>query len=171
VFRGMYRRWRDGVPAVAADGLHAGERRARLQLVGTNLVGTYALGKSFSASGFSGFGPGSTFAGTFDGIGGISPTNYTISDLSTTLFPVIGSGATVRNINLADVNITAGSPIFIGALAGENRGTVRNVNALSGSISGGSPPLVDEGLRMDVLLQVGPAARGCLSRPPARSSR
>ena len=109
-----------------------------LQLVGTNLGGTYALGKSFSASGFSGFGPGATFTGTFDGNGGISPTNYTISDLSTTLFPVIGSGATVRNINLASVNITAESPIFIGALAGENRGTVRNVNVLSGSISGGS---------------------------------
>ena len=109
-----------------------------LQLVGTNLGGTYAVGKSFSASGFNGFGPGATFAGTFDGNGGISPTNYTISDLSTTLFPVIGSGATVRNINLADVNITAGSPTFIGALAGENRGTVSNVHVLSGSVSGGS---------------------------------
>ena len=109
-----------------------------LQLVGTNLGETYAVGTSFSASGFSGFGPGATFAGTFDGNGGISPTNYTISNLSTTLFPVIGSGATVRNINLADVNITAGSPTFIGALAGENRGTVSNVHALSGSVSGGS---------------------------------
>ena len=44
----------------------------------------------------------------------------------------------MRNINLADVNITAGSPTFIGALAGENRGTVSNVHALSGSVSGGS---------------------------------
>ena len=78
-----------------------------LQLVGTNLGGTYALGKSFTAADFTGFAPGTIFTGIFDGNGGISATNYTISDLSATLFPVIGNGATVRNINLADVNITA----------------------------------------------------------------
>jgi hypothetical protein len=36
--------------------------------------------------------------------------------------PVIGNGATVRNLNLANVNITAtASSTLIGALAGENR--------------------------------------------------
>jgi filamentous hemagglutinin family protein len=114
-----------------------------LQLVSSKLDGTYALGKSFSASGFSGFAPGTTFAGTFDGNGGLG-TNYTISDLTLTsansplgLFPVIGNLATVRNLNLANVNITGtGSPAFVGALAGENRGTVSNVQVTGGSVSG-----------------------------------
>jgi filamentous hemagglutinin family protein len=115
-----------------------------LQLVGTNLGGTYALGRSISASGFTGYGPGATFTGLFDGNGGLG-VNYTISDLSlvsvspVALFPFIESGATVRNLNLANVNISASLSItLVGALAGENRGTISNVHVLSGSVSGGS---------------------------------
>src|SRR5215510_3307882 len=99
-----------------------------LQAVSTNLGGTYALGRSFSAAGFTGFAPGTTFTGLFDGNGGISAANYTISDLTLSsanspvaLFPFIESGATVRNLNLANVNITGtGSLIFLGTLACEN---------------------------------------------------
>jgi filamentous hemagglutinin family protein len=117
-----------------------------LQAVGTNLGGTYALGRSFSAAGFTGFPPGTTFTGLFDGNGGISPANYTISDLTLSsanspvaLFPFIESGATVRNLNLANVNVTGtGSFIFLGTLAGENRGTIGNVHILSGTVAGGS---------------------------------
>jgi hypothetical protein len=115
-----------------------------LQLVGTNdrtLGGTYALGNNFSASpsaGFTGFAPGTIFTGLFDGNGGLG-VNYTVSDLRTLVFPIIGNGATVRNLNLADVDITAtASPTLIGALAGENRGTISNVHVLSGTVSGGS---------------------------------
>jgi filamentous hemagglutinin family protein len=123
-----------------------------LQLVSTNLGGTYALGKSFSATGFTGFTPGAIFTGLFDGNGGLG-TNYTISDLNlasanspVALFPFIESGATVRNLNLANVNITAtGSPIFVAALAGENRGTISNVHVLSGTINGGSQTGVGAG--------------------------
>ncbi len=103
-----------------------------LQVVGTTLGGTYALGNSFTAADFTGFAPGTIFTGIFDGNGGISATNYTVSGLTATLFPVVGNGATVRNINLADVNISALSPTFLGALAGENRGTISNVHVLSG---------------------------------------
>src|SRR5262245_47627168 len=117
-----------------------------LQAVSTNLGGTYALGRSFSAAGFTGFAPGTTFTGLFDGNGGISAANYTISDLTLSsanspvaLFPFIESGATVRNLNLANVNITGtGSLIFLGTLAGENHGTIRNVHILSGTVAGGS---------------------------------
>jgi Subtilase family/M26 IgA1-specific Metallo-endopeptidase N-terminal region len=116
-----------------------------LQLVSTNLGGTYALGRSFSAAGFSGFAPGSIFTGLFDGNGGLG-VNYTISDLSlassnapVALFPFIESGATVRNLNLANVNIAGtGSLIFVAPLAGENRGTISDVHVLSGNVSGGS---------------------------------
>ena len=77
VFRGMPRRRRAGIRQPSQLTAYMLVNNASdLQLVGTNLGGTYALGRSFSASGFSGFGPGATFAGTFDGNGGISPTNY-----------------------------------------------------------------------------------------------
>src|SRR5256886_2884129 len=117
-----------------------------LQAVSTNLGGTYALGRSFSAAGFTGFAPGTTFTGLFDGNGGISAANNTISDLTLSsanspvaVFPFIESGATVRNLNLANVNITGtGSFIFLGTLAGENHGTISNVHILSGTVAGGS---------------------------------
>jgi filamentous hemagglutinin family protein len=126
-----------------------------LQLVGTNLGGTYALGTSFSASpndGFTGFAPGAIFTGLFDGNGGLG-VNYTISNLflvsansPVALFPFIESGATVRNLNLANVTIaTNGSLIFLGAVAGENRGTISNVHVLSGTINGGSQSGVSAG--------------------------
>src|SRR5262245_19757505 len=124
-----------------------------LQAVSTNLGGTYALGRSFSAAGFTGFAPGTTFTGLFDGNGGISAANYTISDLTLSsanspvaLFPFIESGATVRNLNLANVNVAAtGSLMFVAPLAGENRGTISNVQVLSGTVSGGSQSGVEAG--------------------------
>jgi filamentous hemagglutinin family protein len=126
-----------------------------LQLVSTNLGGTYALGKSFSAApadGFTGFTPGTIFTGLFDGNGGLG-TNYTISNLTlasanspVALFPFIENGATVRNLNLANVNITAtGSLMFVGVVAGENRGTISNVHVLSGTVNGGSQSGVGAG--------------------------
>jgi hypothetical protein len=117
-----------------------------METVGANLTGTYALGKSFSAAGFSGFAPGRTFAGLIDGNGGISAANYTISDLTVTLFPVIGNSATVSNFNLADVNVmSTGSSMFVGTLAGENRGTISNVHVLSGTVGGESQPGISVG--------------------------
>ena len=105
--------------AVATHGLHAGQQRQRpAGRVRTSLGGTYALGRSFSAAGFTGYAPGTTFTGLFDGNGGLGASstisnNYTISDLNLSsssspvaLFPFVESGATVRNLNLANVNIT-----------------------------------------------------------------
>ena len=68
----------------------------------------YALGRNFSATDFNGFAPGTTFTSgfVFDGNGGLG-VNYTISNLTISsasnavgLFPVLGAGATVRNLNL-----------------------------------------------------------------------
>jgi filamentous hemagglutinin family protein len=128
-----------------------------LQLMGANLdggpiVGNFALGKSFSASpddGFTGFtNIGTTFAGLFDGNGGLG-TNYTISNLNLTapsndglgnsfgLFPFINSSGIVRNLNLANVSITGGDNLyFLGPVAGDNSGTISNVHVLSGSVNG-----------------------------------
>src|SRR6478735_5265019 len=117
-----------------------------LQIVSSSLAGKYALGRSFSAAtGFTGYAPGTIFTGLFDGNGGLG-TNYTISDLNLSssgspvaLFPFVETGATVRNLNLANVNITGtGSSAILGVVAGENRGTISNVHILSGSVSSGS---------------------------------
>src|SRR5262249_37272899 len=109
-----------------------------LSLLGKNkntLSQTYALGRDFSAKGFTGFPSGTTFAGVLDGNGGLG-NNYTISNLTLSsaqsqnsygLFPFIGPTGIVRNLDLASVNISAGGNTqFIGALAGENRGTISN---------------------------------------------
>jgi filamentous hemagglutinin family protein len=128
-----------------------------LQLMGANLrsgpiVGNFALGKSFSAApgdGFTGFtNIGTTFAGLFDGNGGLG-TNYTISNLNLTapfndgqgnsfgLFPFINSTGIVRNLNLANVTIAGGDNLyFLGAVAGDNSGTISNVHVLSGNLNG-----------------------------------
>src|SRR5262249_26405095 len=116
-----------------------------------SLGGKYALGRSFSAAGFTGYAPGTTFTGVFDGNGGLADSsipsnNYVISNLNLSssgspvaLFPFVEAGATVRNLNLANVTITGtGSPTILGVVAGENRGTISNVHVLSGTVNGGS---------------------------------
>jgi len=118
-----------------------------LQEISTNLGGTYALGRNVDATGFAGFSSGTTFNGLLDGIGGLGVistiNNLTLSSANASdsygLLPFIGSSGIVRNLNLANVNITAGADTqFIGALAGENSGTISNVAVLSGTINGGT---------------------------------
>ncbi len=111
----------------------------------TTLGQTYALGTNVDFTGFTGFAPGTTFTGRFTGDGGLG-TISTISNLTLTggtspigLFPFIGSAGVVRDLNLANVNITAGaSTQTIGPLAGQNSGTITNVNVTSGSVSAGN---------------------------------
>jgi filamentous hemagglutinin family protein len=113
--------------------------------IATNLAGTYALGRSFSLTGFNGFAPGTTFTGSFDGNGGLG-TNYTLSNLTLSnaaspigLFPLIGSTGTVRNLNLTGVSITATEgPNIIGTVAGVSFGVISNVHAANGTVSGGT---------------------------------
>jgi filamentous hemagglutinin family protein len=110
------------------------------------ITGNFALGKNIDATGFAGLAD-VTFNGLFDGYGGIG-INRTISNLTVAapngsnsygLFAFIGTNGVVRNLNLANVAITAGADIqFIGALAGQNAGTISNVAVLSGTINGGT---------------------------------
>jgi filamentous hemagglutinin family protein len=109
-----------------------------------NISGNFALGKNIDATAFAGMAD-TTFNGLFDGNGGLG-VNFTISNLTLSLgnsqdsmglFPLIGSSGVVRNLNLANVNITAGADIqFIGALAGTSAGKVSNVHVLSGTVNG-----------------------------------
>jgi filamentous hemagglutinin family protein len=125
---------------------------ADLRLVGTSAVegsitGNFALGKNIDATGFTGFqAVGTSFGGLFDGNGGLG-INYTISNLNLTipsnnglgnsfgLFPFLTG--TVRNLNLANVNIIGNdNNYFLGAVAGDSQGTISNVHVLSGSVNG-----------------------------------
>ena len=129
---------------------------ADLNAVRTNQGGTYALGKNIDASSIANFVPIPNFTGVFDGYGGILPNNnnYTISNLtiapnnSTTqnigLFGTIGSTGVVRNLNLANVSVSA-NPGFnssivsqwVGTLAGTNAGEISNVS-VTGQVNGGN---------------------------------
>jgi filamentous hemagglutinin family protein len=108
------------------------------------ISGNFALGRNIDATGFTGM-PDTTFSGLFDGNGGLG-VNSTIDKLTLSLastqdsmglFAFIGSAGVVRNLNLTNVNITAGADIqFIGPVAGVNMGTISNVNVLSGTVNG-----------------------------------
>ena len=107
----------------------------------------YALGRDFSAVGFNGFAAGTTFTNgfVFDGHGGLG-VNHTISNLTLAsasspvgLFPVLNAGATVRNLNLSNVSITAtGGPNTIGTVAGISSGVIANVHVTNSTVNGGS---------------------------------
>jgi len=106
----------------------------------------YALGKSFSVTDFNGFAPGTTFTSgfVFDGNGGLG-VNYTLSNLTLSsgnspigLFPILGAGATVRNLNLDIVNVTATQvPNIVGTVAGISSGAIINVHVSNGTVGGG----------------------------------
>jgi filamentous hemagglutinin family protein len=111
-----------------------------LQLVSTAPGGTYALGRDVDASSIANFVPIPNFTGLFDGQN-LSIANLQIASTAQNsgLFGAIGSGGAVRNLNLANVNVTGtGSLAFVGAVAGQNSGTISNVHVLSGTVNGGS---------------------------------
>ena len=118
-----------------------------LQNIRNNLGGSYALGRNIDASGIANFVPIGTvnaFAGTLDGQGQtianltIAPNNNTTQSIG--LFGVIGPSGVVRDVNLANVNVTANPGVTfqtVGTLAGTNLGTVSGVTA-DGTVNGGT---------------------------------
>jgi hypothetical protein len=107
----------------------------------------YALGRDIVdvRSAIPNFAPIPNFTGVLDG------QNQTISNLTITstaqnigLFGTIDGS--VRNLSLTNVNTAgAGGLVFLGALAGENRGTISNVHVLSGNVNGGQQTSVGAG--------------------------
>jgi filamentous hemagglutinin family protein len=112
----------------------------------------YAVSRDIDAGSITNFiprGTGTSPLNTiFDGQG------YTISNLNIAsgsspvgLFAFVGTTGTVRNLNLANVNITGtGSPTILGVVAGENRGTISNVHVLSGTVNGNQVGVIAGGL-------------------------
>ena len=115
-------------------------------LASVGLGNSYVLANDIDATGTSGWNAGAgfktlgtTFAGTFNGQNhAIDHLLIASSSSPTGLFGFIGSGATVSNLKLTNVNIAGtGNLMFLGALAGENDGTVNNVS-VSGTIASGT---------------------------------
>ena len=117
-----------------------------LQNVGTNLSASYLIDRPLDLSSIQNFTPIGTAASPFTGSidGGDFNGVYTISNLAITssaanagLFGAIGSGATVADFILTNVNVAAtGSSSNVGALAGQNAGTINDVAVASGQVSG-----------------------------------
>ena len=102
-----------------------------------------------------------SYTGTFDG------NNHTIrgltvkgSDEYAGLFGYIGSGGTVKNVKLADVQITSDYQYaYVGGVAGNNDGAIENCS-VSGSVSGNSTYNSVGGV---VGYQLGGSITGCSS--------
>ena len=112
----------------------------------TNPGGNYALARerTSDAGSITNFAPIPNFTGVFDGQGQtisnltIAPNNSTTHDVG--LFGVIGAAGVVRDLNLANVNVTANPGVTfqtVGTLAGTNLGTVSGVTA-TGTVNGGT---------------------------------
>lgn len=74
----------------------------------------------------------SPFKGKYDG-GGYTIFNLTTNASSGGLFDTIGSGGSVKNLWLENVNVH--SPSFAGALAADNNGIVENCHVRDGSVT------------------------------------
>ena len=120
--------------SLGADGSTSG---TDLQGVNGNLSGNYALGADIDASSTSGWAAGAGFApigdattaftGTFEGLGHVVNA-LTINRPAITgvgLFGQVGTGGIVRNLTVANANIT--SQGFVGIVAGNNLGLLSNV--------------------------------------------
>jgi Subtilase family len=121
-----------------------------LQSVNTsvNRPNAYALGRDIDAGSIGNFNPlgngGSALNTIFDGQGHtisnltIAPNDSTTHNIG--LFGVIGPAGVVRDLNLANVNVTANPGVMfqtVGTLAGTNLGTVSGVIA-TGTVDGGT---------------------------------
>jgi filamentous hemagglutinin family protein len=118
-----------------------------LDAVRTNQSGTYALGTKITFDPNQTFTPIPNFTGLFDGQGQVI-ANLTITSTTQNvgLFGTIANPGEVRNLNLANVSVSADSSVnsqLAGTVAGINAGTIINVSATgqvqagNGSIAGG----------------------------------
>jgi filamentous hemagglutinin family protein len=125
----------------------------KLQNMGVNLAGNYALSKDINAGSIPNFVPiGNTspnFTGIFDGqnhtisnlhIAPVNPVNFGIS---VGMFSTIGATGVVKNLTIDQATVTAnpnatGPGQFVGVLAGTNAGLVSNVNVTNSTVSHGT---------------------------------
>ncbi|MFC5359389.1 MBG domain-containing protein [Azospirillum himalayense] len=116
-----------------------------LQAIGTNLAGTYALGRDIDAQATAGWNSGAGFAplgsaatpftGRFDGrdhaIDGLTINRPGSDDVG--LFGVVGTSGAVRDVRMVGGSVLGANRV--GALAGSNAGTVTWASA-TGTVTG-----------------------------------
>ncbi len=148
-----------------------------LQNIRNNQSGAYALGRDILNvnSSIPNFSPIPNFTGVFDGQGQ-TIANLTIAPNDTTtqnigLFGTIGSNGVVRNLNLANVSVTANPmimvPQWVGTLAGTNAGTISNVS-VAGQINGtGAPAVVIAGGLVGANEMQSPSLAGSIAQSSA----
>jgi hypothetical protein len=147
----------DGYPILTFEDVYVNdnfENSAEIDLVDTlgelrdirnNLSGTYVISENINLSLGGEWEPIGTkekpFTGTLIAADGLA-NGVTLSCLTITsstydyagLFGVIGNGAYIKGITMADVKIT-GNNKFVGAIAGQNSGTIVDCNLVSGEIA------------------------------------
>ena len=115
-----------------ADGLLAWNKAARNDLsTNCTLTKDITLTGEWTPIGTS----GNTYTGTFDG-GGHTITGLTVKQEGTNyvgLFGYIGTGGTVKNVKLTDVEVTG--CFYVGGVAGQNDGAVENCS-VDGTVTG-----------------------------------
>ncbi len=122
---------------------------------GVFLAKNFVLAKDVDAGGSAAWNSGAGFqplgalgTGTFTFTGSLDGHNHAIDHLTLSsastlvgLFPIIGSGGEVRNLNLTNVSVTAtGSAQIVGTLAGQSAGNIADVQitgAVTSTDSGG----------------------------------
>src|SRR5262245_10788918 len=129
-----------------------------LKNIGSNLSGTYALGRDINADNMNPIGSTAMpFTGILDGQGHtisnaiIAPTgvdyyhgeykHYHVADNNIGMFAAIGAGGVVRNLNLTDFKVSANPNVrgpgqFVGTLAGSNAGIISNVHVTNSTVTG-----------------------------------
>lgn len=103
------------------------------QAISSNLSANYIISNNFSCSGVSNWASLGTFSGVLDG------NDKTISDFTGSNVQGIFTGiseATIKDLNISNVQFNSPSNEYVGALAGSGGGTTTNVHVLSGSITG-----------------------------------
>jgi hypothetical protein len=99
-------------------------------LAGITQNGDYILTGNTSVSGPKYFGIDDYFTGTFDGNGYTITLTITSSLGEIGLFSGIESGGEVRNLGLkGSITVPSGGTLYVGAVAGENKGTIENVSS------------------------------------------
>ncbi|SDR48531.1 filamentous hemagglutinin family N-terminal domain-containing protein [Burkholderia orbicola] len=121
-----------------------------LHRVDNDLTGRYVVGNAIDGRGasFQSIGGDKSFAGLFDGLGNtISRLNVTNAGYHAVGLFAVNRGS-ISNLGLSNITATAaatqpnGSPVSVGALAGDNFGTIGNVTAKDVAVTGKAGTIV-----------------------------
>lgn len=107
---------------------------SQFQEINNNDSASYIIMNNFSCSGVSNWSGLNTFSGVLDG-NGKTISDFTGSNVQGIFIGL--SGATVKNLTIANVNFSSSGNDYVGVLSGSSGNlTIENVHVTSGSIAG-----------------------------------